>query len=819
MRKIVQKQIMDMIPAIWDGVQYIQTAELENALPVLQDCLLAMKTLRESLRSGLSETRFAYYQHFYDQAFLSLGNIEKGLKVVDQISEIYTGLDTILTDITEEKEVKLEILFLPYKASMWDSLESIWLAAKDDSKCDAYVMPIPYCDRNPDGSAAAWHCEADLFPEYVPVTDFHQYNIVKRKPDVVYIHNPYDEYNRVTSVDPKYYSSELKKHTDMLVYVPYFVSGDKIEPHFCQVAAVINADKVIVESEEIKKQYELAYPGGNPPENKFLALGSPKFDKVLHSSRADFILPKRWKELMHGKKVILYNTSLAAMLENPNEANKKLKYVLSIFKNRKDIVLWWRPHPLIKATMQSMHPEIFREYENIEQEYKLVSWGIYDDSADLHRAISWSDAYYGDESSIVWMYKITGKPIMIQNMEMIEQRINAMYFEYMAVEGRNVWFISARGAFTGLFKMDIDTDETECFGELPVRYQRQMEYVVLEKVGNKIVMAPYFSNDGFIEYDILSKNFTRIPLKKTFMNTNISEISSFGNAVLNKKSIFFVGNANGLIVEYNALKKEYIYHTQWARTLSHEIETEQLIFFRHGYVQENNIIYLIAVNTDKIIEFDLYTCESKLHSIPFEFKAANISYDGTYFWIMPYNGNIIVKWNRETDVFLKIILPINENIDMPFWNGITLNNREVLLPCTETAVFTIQMRGDKIDRWEELENNIVQASDNQNRDTEKYSFVLSGKKGDQSFALKKKKRSLQEFDCLTGAVREHLQHLIHDDVKQSYLKSKSYQLGALINEGDCLTLMDLLDSRLEKRVFKKKRELAGLRIKCYINKL
>ena len=107
MRKIVQKQIMDMIPAIWDGVQYIQTAEPRNALHVLQDCLLAMKTLRESLRFGLSETRFAYYQRFYDQAFLSLGKIEKGLDLAHQIPEIYTGLDTILTDITKEKEVKL----------------------------------------------------------------------------------------------------------------------------------------------------------------------------------------------------------------------------------------------------------------------------------------------------------------------------------------------------------------------------------------------------------------------------------------------------------------------------------------------------------------------------------------------------------------------------------------------------------------------------------------------------------------------------------------------------------------------------------------
>ena len=48
--------------------------------------------------------------------------------------------------------VRKEIVFLPYKASMWDSLESVYLAAKADENCDAYVVPIPYYDRNEDGS-------------------------------------------------------------------------------------------------------------------------------------------------------------------------------------------------------------------------------------------------------------------------------------------------------------------------------------------------------------------------------------------------------------------------------------------------------------------------------------------------------------------------------------------------------------------------------------------------------------------------------------------------------------------------------------------
>ena len=50
------------------------------------------------------------------------------------------------------------------------------------------------------------------------------------------------------------------------------------------------------------------------------------------------------------------------------------------------------------------------------RDYKRENFGIYDDTPDLDRAIAVSDAYYGDPSSVVQLYKETGKPIMIQNV-------------------------------------------------------------------------------------------------------------------------------------------------------------------------------------------------------------------------------------------------------------------------------------------------------------------------------------------------------------------------------------------------------------------
>ncbi len=328
-----------------------------------------------------------------------------------------------------------EVIFLPYKAAMWDSLESVWMAASEDESCDAYVIPIPYFDRNPDGSFGQMHDEKELYPGYVPITSWEEYNIEERHPDVIYIHNPYDDGNYVTSVHPAFYASRLRDYTDMLVYIPYFVStAHQVQEHLCAVPGTLYADRVIVEDEEIRAFYieqfhkyekEAHCQGAfGKAEEKFLALGSPKFDKVLSTRREDVEMPSEWKGLIHRedgtrKKVVLYNTTLDALLKKETFI-EKIRSVLKVFyDNRDQITLLWRPHPLNIATMQSMRPDKLAAYQQTIADYQAAGYGIYDDTADLHRAIALSDAYYGDWSSVVSLYEKTGKPILIQNAEIV----------------------------------------------------------------------------------------------------------------------------------------------------------------------------------------------------------------------------------------------------------------------------------------------------------------------------------------------------------------------------------------------------------------
>jgi len=225
-----------------------------------------------------------------------------------------------------------------------------------------------------------------------------------------------------------------------LVYISYFIL-EEIRPedkqavegmkHFCLVPGVRNADKVIVQSEDMRQVYVevLTETAGEKTrgywEEKILGIGSPKVDKIRDTKKENLDVPKEWLKIIEKpdgrwKKVILYNTSVSALLKHGNDMLAKMRSVFNIFReNREETALLWRPHPLIKATIGAMRPQLWEEYNKMVCEYCKEGWGIYDDSAEMDRAIALCDAYYGDGSSLVQLCREAGRPVMIQDVEIL----------------------------------------------------------------------------------------------------------------------------------------------------------------------------------------------------------------------------------------------------------------------------------------------------------------------------------------------------------------------------------------------------------------
>lgn len=421
----------------------LHKGEMDTAAGLLEDCqdgAIALGTKIEEVKQegfvtvGLLE-QYCEVLYTVHEAVLDHTDIDIETAVAMLNDSLSSVEHSVKKDILQRKEA----VFLPYKASMWDSLESVWKAADEDPDCDAYVIPIPYYDKNVDCTLGEMHYEGGEYPDYVPVVDYRTFDFGMHHPDMIFIHNPYDEYNRVTSVHPFFYSKNLKKFTDKLVYIPYFVL-DEIKPtderavngmkHFCTMPGVVNADVVIVQSEDMKGAYVRAltdFAGEETKhvwEKKILGLGSPKFDRVLDDS-IDIQVPEEWKKILckadgTKKKVILYNTGLGSMLEHKEAMLDKIENVLQTFREKRDeTALLWRPHPLIPATIKSMRPELWERYEKIVRAYKEEGWGIFDDTTDLDRAIKLSDAYYGDTSSVIQLCKKAGIPVMVQNVDIL----------------------------------------------------------------------------------------------------------------------------------------------------------------------------------------------------------------------------------------------------------------------------------------------------------------------------------------------------------------------------------------------------------------
>lgn len=348
------------------------------------------------------------------------------------LEECLTRAEREIEKIPEQKEA----VFLPYKASMWDSLEGIWRRLEADESYITYVIPIPYFDKKPDGTLGDMHYEALEYPKDVPVVSWKSYDLEENRPDEIYIHNPYDSDNFVTSVHPDFYASRICKLTDKLVYVPYFVGiDDKVPEHLCVLPGTLFAHKIYVESDNVKriyldslkefeKQHKCKGVFGDF-EKKIEVHTASKYEKVEKTEWQDVDIPEQWNELIVGqngkrKKVILYNTTIDGLLNNSAAVLEKISHTLEVFERNREVVLLWRPHPLYKTTIQSMRPELLNGYNEIAEKYKNGGWGIYDDTADLNRAIAIADAYYGDASSLVSLCKKVYKPIMIQNYNFIK---------------------------------------------------------------------------------------------------------------------------------------------------------------------------------------------------------------------------------------------------------------------------------------------------------------------------------------------------------------------------------------------------------------
>ena len=299
---------------------------------------------------------------------------EIGRKIADKLIEIYRSAD-------------FTIIFLPYKRSMWNCMESVY------EECQAlgaraYCVPIPYYLMKRPKEAERVVSDQERFDYAYDVS------LLKEiKADFVVIHYPYDHNNKVTSMLPEYHTAELRKY-GKVVYIPYSCTNMRqlrVQPGIANVdyaflGSEAEADMFVAEW----KEYGVDFTG------RVFGYGSPKMDAV-----------KKLKHLEGDLKTAVVINSLMPFLRDPFNKIERYKGVILDELNAGHRVIF-RPHPLLRQTIKSMRLDTQEKYDEMLK-WIIHSGGSIDESEYLEATLAQADILISDPSSVLEMWQSTGK--------------------------------------------------------------------------------------------------------------------------------------------------------------------------------------------------------------------------------------------------------------------------------------------------------------------------------------------------------------------------------------------------------------------------
>lgn len=636
-----KKQTLELVDTLREALQFLNSPAASTAPYLHDDCVACIGAICSVLDEVINK-KYTIYSSACE-ADIQARNYDGAYKWADVLS-IW---------IHEHVQVHYEIVFMPYKAEMWDAFDSVWRAASADPSCIVRTIPIPYSSLNPQRGTSIEVYEGDKFPSYVEITHYKNYDLNNHHPDVIFIHNPYDDLNTVTKVHPTYFSSNLMKYTNKLVYIPYFISIGQHPPHF-KLPSLKNAWRTFVQSESTRDEF-LASKQVNP--DQIVAMGSPKIDHMLDRMQQNVSIPAEWEQALQGRTIFLFNTSLGRLLSEKEDIIKSIQEVIRHFQINKDIAIIWRPHPLSIETIKSMKPQLLHAYDTLVKNFKRMSNAVYDESAEMHTAIIHSDAYIGDFSSVLAPYALTGKPVMklmpnikasidfwgvsrawldYKDESMIPLRLSSGFVS-------NNEFIFAADNRGGVYSLDLSSGESRLSHVFSQDgYSEPQLYAKIVNYQDDIWFVPKRASQ-VISYNQKTGVMKSLSLPAIFQ---FEGYHRFSNAVQHGQYLWMLPAESKMVVQLDMTSGEM---KSYEVIMSESFLTEEMLSYSNGVIT-NGSLWITCQGQRSLIQMDLVTGEMKHHELSFlQDSIQAIASDGMALWIVSPNGPTVTKWNPVTE--------------------------------------------------------------------------------------------------------------------------------------------------------------------------
>ena len=594
---------------------------------------------------------------------------------------------------------QVKVLFVVYKTEWWGCLDSLCRQECSNQNALVYVMPIPRYERELGTTQINYqkvHFTPELLEKELPsgasMADYRTFSL-EQGFERIYIHNPYDNTCFVDSVEPKYYSWNLKPYARKLIYVPHllYIGGIPEEyadsPVYEHVDAVYLADKKAKYSLDVQydKKVEIV-PSGIPEYLARLEEGlkceKQKERKQQFNPGGQAVHPGgRNAQIRNGeagsgvqgeRKKLLCCLSYYNLYYGSEKLIQKLRDVFEYLKSRKDILLIFYPDEDIRMRFPWLDEPVRKKYAALVAYFQKNRIGIYHEGADLYRSAAEADGILSFGHPADYLFSVQGKYVLRLDNEprpipSDEVRCIPSLWAMTAVEeedGIELWFVPDRTRLICRMVMQGDIadkdkrqfqnkkskkqtewPQVEIVAEVPDDDIRVLNYVNVTKIGRCLYLSPYNSKSIW-KYDLDSHCFSGQSLPDLSADFCASVSISYG------KYLYLIPRMYPGIIKYDVETDDIEVIDGWVEELERYVlpECRKESYFLWAVKQEKNMLYMASAKCDVWMTFDMDsdTWQMKSMNLP-KREFADMVKDKERVWLFPYCGDEVILWNCITN--------------------------------------------------------------------------------------------------------------------------------------------------------------------------
>ena len=450
---------------------------------------------------------------------------------------------------------------------------------------------------------------------------------------------------------------------------------------------------------------------------------------------------------------------------------------------------------------------------------------IFDDSADLHRAIAISDIYYGDKSSLVPLFQQTGKPIMLSTVAQ-PQGNRATIITSFAVEGDCIWF--HHHSLNCLIQVNYKTHQVELIESTNhlVKENKHLTNVV-EYFNGRLFLPQKYKNE-LVLFDIHKHSFNVFEFPQLDRNSRFTDsiYTKFNSICVWRNKVILIPHAYPGVLIFDTETNTFLCCNDFIEELDEIFNKVSKLNYQYGYFINactgDNQLILPCRFSNAVVVVDLMKVQSNIYYIGEEDNEFSQCCSINGFVYLTERRGCIYKFNVMSGEYWIIHRPTFKKIaDHSLWSSVIVHDDAVwVFGQYINQVIRIDIETNAVDEVKALSSNYCY-SETITRPLSNINILFARSTGKHIIGYTAFDDSIIVFDSETSAVDRFSINIPKGMITSMYRGSFKNQIVSEknINGG---TLEDFIDyNLLYSNVFEtdKGDGLCGKRIYDYIKSL